>query len=79
MPHPVAQFAMVLIERWGMVMGEPDGEDSAGRAKLKLMSVDDTVARACRTAQVAFEQFALKDWLLEVPNPTEEELAKLPR
>jgi hypothetical protein len=77
-PHPVAQFAMVLIERWGMVQGESDGEDSAGRAKIKLMNEQDVVARACKTAQIAFEQFALKDWLLDVPNPTREELAKLP-
>jgi len=78
MPHPVAQFAMVLIERWGMVQGESDGEDSAGRAKIKLMNEQDVVARACKTAQIAFEQFAAKDWLFDVPNPTREELNKLP-
>ena len=76
MPHPVAQFAMQLIERWGMIAGTPDGEDSAGRMKVRLLAPEEIVARACRTAEIAFEQFAHKDWLFDVPLPAPEKAAE---
>ncbi len=67
---------MQLIDRWGMIAGAPDGEDSAGRAKCRLLRPEEVVARACVTAQTAFEEFALKDWLLDVPIPINEEERK---
>ncbi len=62
---------MQLIERWGIVAAAPDGEDSAGRVKVRLATPEEIVARACQTAQIAMEQFAHKGWLLDVPLPPE--------
>ena len=62
-----ARLATALIERWGMVMGAVDGEDSAGRQKLALMSPEDVVARACDSAALAMKEFRNRGWILEVP------------
>lgn len=75
--QPVALFAIQLIERWGMIAAAPDGEDSAGRAKMRLLASEEIVARACQTALIAFEQFAHKDWLLDLPLPLSDEERKL--
>lgn len=50
--HPDLQgrIATDLVTRWGMVAAMPDGEDSAGRLKLRLMTPDELVARAMETA-----------------------------
>lgn len=72
-PQPMAQFAMQLIDRWGMIAAAPDGEDSTGRAKFRLLEPHEVVTRACQTAQIAFELFAAQDWLLDVPVPPAEE------
>lgn len=52
-PDHTARLAFALIERWGAVAAESDGEDSAGRAKLKLQAPDDLVRRAFDIAQSA--------------------------
>lgn len=65
---PRATFAMSCLERWGVVASEPDGEDSAGRQKLRLLSVTDLVARACDTAEQAFKAFDQRGWLLAIPS-----------
>ena len=64
-----AEFATEMLIKWGMVTGVPDGEDSAGRAKLKVMPVDELVQRACETAEKAFTEFEKRGWILEVPTP----------
>lgn len=68
-PRPEAQFAMQLIERWGMVAGIPEGEDSAGRAKIGLMAPKDVVARAIETTELAFLAMDEKGWFIQVPPP----------
>jgi hypothetical protein len=64
-----ARLAVSMLERWGAVAGTPDGEDSAGRAKLNHMPVDDMVKRACETAEKAFIEFERRGWLLDLPKP----------
>ncbi len=64
----VGGFAMQLIERWGMVAGEPDGEDSAGRSKLKLQSVNSLVARAFDTAELADAVARDRGHIIDVPD-----------
>ncbi len=63
-----ARLATQLIERWGMVMGKPGGEDSAGRAKIDIMPVDELVTRACDAAQQAAAAFRVRGWVLELPS-----------
>ena len=62
-----ARFAMACIERWGMVAGEIDGEDSAGRSKLRRLSVEEVVTGACDTAHRAYEEFEKRGWLIPLP------------
>lgn len=67
-PDQRGRFAMALIERWGLVMGEPDGEDSAGRSKLRLMDAKDVVDRAIETAKLAYEKMERDGMLVEMPS-----------
>lgn len=62
-----ARFAMACIERWGMVAAEVDGEDSAGRSKLRRLTVEEIVTHACDTAQCAYEEFETRGWILSLP------------
>jgi len=64
-----AECAIEMLIKWGMVAEVPDGEDSAGRFKLKLMPVDELVQRACETADKAFREFEKRGWTLEIPSP----------
>ena len=52
-PDQTARMAFALIERWGAVAAEADGEDSAGRAKLKLQPAAALVNRAFDIAEAA--------------------------
>lgn len=67
-----ARMAAVLIEKWGLVATAPDGEDSAGRAKLRRLSPEELVQEAVSTADHAVEEFRRRGWMLEVP-PIEKE------
>lgn len=64
-----AELAARMIERWGSVAAEADGEDSAGRQKWKLTSPDELVVRACDVAARMFDEFAKRNWLVEIPLP----------
>lgn len=73
-----ADMAMRMIERWGSVAGIPDGEDSAGRQKLRLQGVDEIVKYACDAADRCVEEFRARGWLLELPEPKEVKREKEP-
>ncbi len=51
-----ANLAFVFIEHWGMVAGEIDGEDSAGRQKLRLLTPEEIVDRAFIIAHTAIDR-----------------------
>lgn len=63
-----AKFAMACVERWGMVAGMPDGEDSSGRAKLRLATPDELVNRACDLAARLSDEFSQRGWIGAVPS-----------
>jgi len=50
-----ARLAFSLIERWGMISGVDDGEDSAGRAKIRLATPEELVARAFECAKLSLQ------------------------
>lgn len=52
----VAATAAEMVNRWGMVAAEPAGEDSAGRAKLRLATPAELVDRAVRVAELLFDE-----------------------
>jgi hypothetical protein len=68
---PQGAFAMAFIEKWGMVAALPDGEDSSGRAKLRLATVDETVGRACDMAEKAYAEFERRGWFTLLPSMAE--------
>jgi len=72
-----ARLAMEMMCRWGMVAGSPDGEDSAGRSKLKLEDEAAVVERACKMTALAFDEFNKNNWITHLPSmETMEEMVK---
>lgn len=63
-----ARIAVSLVERWGMVAAEADGEDSGGRAKLRRMTSDEIVDHACKTAAGLAAKFRALGWMIELPS-----------
>lgn len=76
MVNQKAQFAMDLMRTNGVLLGEPGGEDSVGRAKLDLMSPQDIVNRAVAISDLTFDAFANLGWQHPV-TPYEEMLDKV--
>ncbi len=70
---PEAAFAMQIMDRLALVAAHPDGEDSAGRQKLRLLTPEEAAERACKMAAIAFENFKALGWLVEVPSLEEGE------
>lgn len=66
-PNAKAKLAMDLVERWGMVAAKEDGEDSAGRQKLRLSSPAELVDRAIDVADLLIERFRIHGWMTENP------------
>lgn len=66
-----ARIAACLIERWGLVAAQRDGEDSAGRARLRKLTPQELVAEACETAQLACDEFRRRGWVLQLPTHEE--------
>lgn len=71
-PNFEARLAVSLLEKWGMVAAESDGEDSAGRQKLRLATPRELAVRACEVAREVTSEMHKRDWLL--PTPTWDEL-----
>ena len=68
-PNQVATFAFALIERFGLIAADADGEDSAGRQKGFLLPVADVVDRAFGLAEKAYEMAFSRGMMLELPDP----------
>ena len=66
-PDMRGKFAMECIARWGMVAGMPDGEDSAGRAKLRCLTPTEVATKACDCSDRAFVEFEKRGWLITIP------------
>jgi hypothetical protein len=66
----VGALAMQLTERWGMVTAVPDGEDSAGRQKHKLLTPRELALRACDCAAELFKEIESRGWVFDVPPPS---------
>lgn len=64
-----ARLAIVLIEKWGMIAGVDDGEDSSGRSKLRLMTEEEVIDRAVVTAGMFYDRAEELGWSTEVPAP----------
>lgn len=60
-----ARIAQEMIAKWGMVAGVPDGEDSSGRLRLRLMTPQELVDRAFETAKL-FMAYARQNNLVHI-------------
>lgn len=67
MPNFEGRLAINLVERWGMVAGATDEEDSQGRAKITLQPPEKVVERACATAQLLLAELRTRGWMTNVP------------
>jgi len=63
-----ARLAFEMINRWGMVMAIPEGEDSAGRAMVRLATPDELVTRAFEVSHLAMKQAKIKKLIFKAPD-----------
>ena len=66
-----AKIAVEMVQKWGVVAAVENGEDSTGRARVKLMSTKELINRACEAAELLIEEFEKREWLLYLPGPKE--------
>ena len=64
-----AKIAIEMVQRWGVIAAMDDGEDSAGRHRVRLMTTEELVQRACDSAQKLTEEFEKREWVLKLPEP----------
>jgi hypothetical protein len=75
-PNAVATFAMHLMEK-ALIAAADNGEDSAGRAKLRALTAAEVASKACNIAEAAFDAFHNRGWMVLVPPPTDAQVAKI--
>lgn len=66
---PRADLAERIMRQLSIICATPDGEDSAGRQRFRLMTPEEVAQRATDIADCAFEQFEKRDWLTAIPLP----------
>lgn len=71
-PLPAATLAMEIATRCALIAAIPDGEDSAGRQKLRLPTADELAVRSCEIAAALFAQFQSREWIMDLPAPKTE-------
>lgn len=74
-----AGIALALIERWGPVAATLDGEDSAGRAKMRLQTPEELVRRCFDVAEVFVEHAELNGYIKRFPEPLTQRLETVGR
>ena len=63
-----AKIVVELISKWGMVAAVPDGEDSKGRSKLRLMEPGELISRAFTIADKMFNELEIREWMIQAPD-----------
>lgn len=70
-PNFEARLTASIVERWALVAAWPDGEDSAGRQRLRLPTPKELATRAADIAAETYAQLAERGWMEEIPGPEE--------
>lgn len=60
-----ATLAVDFAKTYGIVSAMEDGEDSQGRAKLKLQTPREVVDRCCEMADIMVQEFEKRGWIRE--------------
>lgn len=63
-----AVLAANFTEKWALVAGEADGEDTAGRQKIRRLSPVELASHACETVEALYAEFAKRGWTLALPD-----------
>lgn len=58
----------ILIRGLALIAADADGEDSAGRQKLRMLNPSELAGRACDLADCMFTQFNHRQWLVDLPD-----------
>ena len=58
-----ARIALELMQHFGIIAGHPDGVDDSGRQKMRMLTPDEVVERACEIAHSATTEFMSRGWL----------------
>ena len=70
-PNQVGHYALELIKQHANVAGHQDGEDSTGRAKLRLQAVDELVTRSFDIAELAYKVARERGHMVDLPDLNE--------
>jgi hypothetical protein len=68
-PNAVARIATDIAARFALIAAIPDGEDSAGRQKLRLPTAEELASRSASIAEALWNEFQQRGWLAELPVP----------
>lgn len=69
MPNEEGELAIRFATHFGIIAAKTEGQDEAGRAKLELQTVEETVKRSCDLAQKLTEELKKRGWMLDLPTP----------
>jgi len=67
----VGRLACVLVEKWGMVVAIPDGEDSAGRQRMRLPTPAELSSRALDIAETLMAVLRARGHVVALPDLNE--------
>ncbi len=68
-----ARFAADITIKMALCAVQPDGEDSAGRQKGRLMDADALASRACDITEALWKEFERREWIESIPTPKPEQ------
>ena len=70
-PSMESELSVRLLHN-SILMGNPDGEDSQGRAKLAIMAPAATARRACDIAAAMMDEWERRGWIKPDPSLVKE-------
>ena len=60
-------FALKLMEHFSLVAAKEAGEDSSGRAKVRLANPEEIVRHCCEVSDLAFSELESREWYVPFP------------
>lgn len=70
---PIAILAIEISKHMCFATAETDGEDSAGRQKLRLLTPKEIATRSCDIAQEMWNQFESRGMTIDLPDSEDSE------
>lgn len=75
-PNETGDLAIRFATHFGIIAAKSAGEDTAGRSRLDLQTVDEIVDRSCELADKLVAKMKEKGWIVDLPDLPEEEPEK---